>query len=59
MTVRTGLFTGIFRFFNKIDYLMRETLLGLRRGGWLNWAAVSTLMVLLFLVGTSLQLSQP
>ena len=47
----------ISQFFTKLDYLMRETLLGLRRGGWLNWAAVSTLMVLLFLVGSSLQLS--
>jgi len=41
----------------KITYLLHETLLGLRRGGWLNWAAVSTLMVLLFLVGISLNLS--
>lgn len=57
MTVQTGFFAGIARFFNKIDYLLRETLLGLRRGGWLNWAAISTLMVLLFLVGISLQLS--
>ena len=57
MTAQTGLFSGISRFFTKIDYLLRETLLGLRRGGWLNWAAVSTLMVLLFLVGISLQLS--
>ncbi|MGK7910894.1 MAG: cell division protein FtsX [Synechococcus sp.] len=57
MTAQPGLFSGISRFFTKIDYLFRETLLGLRRGGWLNWAAVSTLMVLLFLVGISLQLS--
>ncbi|MDX2271274.1 MAG: permease-like cell division protein FtsX [Cyanobacteriota bacterium] len=48
---------SIARFFTKILYLIQETLLGLRRGGWLNWAAVSTLMVLLFLVGISLQLS--
>ncbi|MEN9206131.1 MAG: ABC transporter permease [Thermostichales cyanobacterium SZTDM-1c_bins_54] len=41
----------------KLAYLLHETLLGLRRGGWLNWAAVSTLMVLLFLVGISLHLS--
>lgn len=39
------------------DYLLRETLLGLRRGGWMNWAAVSTLTVLLFLFGISLQAS--
>ncbi|MEN9203221.1 MAG: permease-like cell division protein FtsX [Thermostichus sp. DG02_3_bins_51] len=45
------------RFFNKILYLLQETGLGLRRGGWLNWAAVSTLLVLLFLVGISIQLS--
>jgi len=41
----------------KVTYLLHETLLGLRRGGWLNWAAVSTLMVLLFLVGISLHLA--
>ncbi|MEL7474972.1 MAG: permease-like cell division protein FtsX, partial [Cyanobacteria bacterium J06555_12] len=57
MTAQPGLFSGISRFFTKFDYLLRETFLGLRRGGWLNWAAVSTLMVLLFLVGISLQLS--
>ncbi len=44
-------------FFTKIFYLFKETWRGLRRGGWLNWAAVSTLIVLLFLVGISLQLS--
>ncbi|NJL98051.1 MAG: ABC transporter permease [Synechococcaceae cyanobacterium SM2_3_2] len=48
---------AIARFFNKILYLLQETVLGLQRGGWLNWAAVSTLTVLLFLVGISLQLS--
>lgn len=41
----------------KSDYLMRETLLGLRRGGWMNWAAISTMTVLLFLFGASLQAS--
>lgn len=41
----------------KTDYLLRETLLGLRRGGWMNWAAVSTVAVLLFLFGISLQSS--
>jgi cell division transport system permease protein len=45
------------RFLVKIVYLLQETFLGLRRGGWLNWAAVSTLTVLLFLVGISLELS--
>lgn len=41
----------------KLDYLLRETLLGLRRGGWMNWAAISTVTVLLFLFGLSLQAS--
>ncbi|MEO0395865.1 MAG: ABC transporter permease [Cyanobacteria bacterium P01_A01_bin.137] len=43
------------KFFTKASYLLRETLLGLQRGGWMNWAAVSTIMVLLFLFGISLQ----
>ena len=30
---------------------------GIRRGGWMNWAAVSTMTVLLFLFGVSLQAS--
>ena len=41
----------------KSDYLLRETVLGLKRGGWMNWAAVSTVTVLLFLFGISLQAS--
>ncbi len=41
----------------KTDYLLRETFLGLRRGGWMNWAAISTVTVLLFLFGISLQAS--
>lgn len=41
----------------KFDYLLRETWLGLQRGGWMNWAAVSTVTVLLFLFGISLQAS--
>lgn len=45
----------MFKFLTKADYLLRETLLGLRRGGWMNWAAVSTITVLLFLFGISLQ----
>lgn len=45
----------MFSFFTKLDYLLRETLLGLRRGGWMNWAAISTITVLLFLFGVSLQ----
>lgn len=45
------------RFLTKSDYLLRETLLGLQRGGWMNWAAISTVTVLLFLFGLSLQAS--
>jgi cell division transport system permease protein len=45
----------VFQFLTKLDYLLRETLLGLRRGGWMNWAAISTVTVLLFLFGVSLQ----
>ncbi len=45
----------MFSFFTQLDYLLRETLLGLRRGGWMNWAAISTITVLLFLFGISLQ----
>jgi len=41
----------------RMDYLLRETGLGLRRGGWMNWAAISTVTVLLFLFGLSLQAS--
>lgn len=36
---------------------MRETFLGLKRGGWMNWAAISTVTVLLFLLGASLTAS--
>ncbi|MEM1238360.1 MAG: ABC transporter permease [Cyanobacteria bacterium P01_H01_bin.26] len=43
------------KFFTKTSYLLRETFLGLQRGGWMNWAAISTIMVLLFLFGISLQ----
>lgn len=39
----------------KASYLLKETVLGLQRGGWMNWAAISTIMVLLFLFGISLQ----
>lgn len=48
---------GVLQFLTKSDYLLRETLLGLKRGGWMNWAAVSTVTVLLFLFGISLQSS--
>ncbi|NJM73485.1 MAG: ABC transporter permease [Scytonema sp. RU_4_4] len=41
----------------KLDYLLKETFLGLQRGGWMNWAAVSTVTVLLLLFGISLQTS--
>jgi cell division transport system permease protein len=47
----------VLRLLTKIDYLLREALVGLKRGGWMNWAAVSTVTVLLFLFGTSLQAS--
>jgi cell division transport system permease protein len=47
----------ISRFLTKLDYLLRETFLGLKRGGWMNWAAISTVAVLLFLFGASLQIS--
>ncbi|MEO0405898.1 MAG: ABC transporter permease [Cyanobacteria bacterium P01_A01_bin.135] len=45
------------KFITKLDYLLRETALGLQRGGWMNWAAVSTVTVLLFLFGLTLQAS--
>ncbi|PZU97227.1 MAG: cell division protein [Leptolyngbya sp.] len=45
----------MFKLLTKFDYLLRETFLGLRRGGWMNWAAISTITVLLFLFGISLQ----
>ncbi|AFZ25807.1 cell division protein [Cylindrospermum stagnale PCC 7417] len=48
---------GVFKFLTKLDYLLKETFLGLLRGGWMNWAAVSTVTVLLFLFGLSLQTS--
>jgi cell division transport system permease protein len=47
----------VFKSFTKLDYLLKETFLGLLRGGWMNWAAVSTVTVLLFLFGLSLQTS--
>jgi cell division transport system permease protein len=47
----------VLQLLTKSDYLLRETVLGLKRGGWMNWAAVSTVTVLLFLFGISLQAS--
>lgn len=47
----------MFQAFTKLDYLLRETLRGLRRGGWMNWAAISTVTVLLLLFGICLQSS--
>ncbi len=41
----------------QFQYLLQETFRGLRRGGWMNWAAISTVTVLLFLLGISLQTS--
>lgn len=58
-----GLFlTGSFslpmlKIFTKTGYLLRETFLGIQRGGWMNWAAVSTMTVLLLLFGISLQVT--
>jgi cell division transport system permease protein len=47
----------VLKLLTKSDYLLRETFLGLKRSGWMNWAAVSTVTVLLFLFGLSLQAS--
>jgi cell division transport system permease protein len=47
----------VFKSLTKLDYLLKETFLGLLRGGWMNWAAISTVTVLLFLFGLSLQTS--
>ncbi|MEL7225173.1 MAG: ABC transporter permease [Cyanobacteria bacterium P01_D01_bin.36] len=47
----------MFKSLLKTDYLLLETVRGLKRGGWMNWAAISTMTVLLFLFGTSLQVS--
>jgi len=47
----------VFKLLTKLDYLLKETIIGLQRGGWMNWAAVSTVTVLLFLYGMSLQTS--
>jgi len=41
----------------KLEYILHETFLGLRRGGWMNWAALCTVTMLLFLFGLSLQIS--
>ncbi|MDJ1182957.1 cell division protein FtsX [Roseofilum casamattae] len=41
----------------KLRYLWSEVLLGLRRGGWMNWAAIATVTVLLFLFGLSWQVA--
>ena len=41
----------------RADFILKETLTGLRRGGWMNWAAVSTLVILLFLFGFGTRLS--
>lgn len=49
--------SNVIQILTRSDYLLRETLLGLKRGGWMNWAAVSTVTVLLFLFGISIQAS--
>jgi cell division transport system permease protein len=48
---------AMLRSLTKLDYLLRETGLSFLRGGWMNWAAISTVTVLLFLMGSSLQAS--
>ncbi len=45
----------MFKTFTRLDYLLKEAFIGLKRGGWMNWAAISTVTVLLFLFGISLQ----
>ncbi len=52
-----GRIQTVLKSLTKADYLLHETVRGLRRGGWMNWAAISTMTVLLFLFGTSLQVS--
>jgi len=47
----------VLKLLTKLDYLLKETWLGLQRGSWMNWAAISTVTVLLFLFGMSLQTS--
>ncbi|MBP0018482.1 MAG: ABC transporter permease [Cyanobacteria bacterium SBLK] len=47
----------MFQFLTKVGYLCGESLSSLRRGGWMNWAAISTITVLLFLFGVCLQTS--
>jgi cell division transport system permease protein len=49
--------SNVLQLLTRSDYLLRETVLGLKRGGWMNWAAVSTVTVLLFLFGMSVQAS--
>lgn len=45
------------RFITKLGYLGEQTWLGIRRGGWMTTSALSTVTVLLFLLGLSLQSS--
>ncbi|MEM9948746.1 MAG: ABC transporter permease, partial [Cyanobacteria bacterium P01_D01_bin.36] len=33
----------MFKSLLKTDYLLLETVRGLKRGGWMNWAAISTM----------------
>ena len=40
---------------NRLTYILQETGRSLQRGGWMNGAAVSTITVLLLLLGLSLQ----
>jgi len=51
------MFSSMLKVWTKLDYLLGETFLGIKRGGWMNWAAISTVAVLLFLLGVGLQAS--
>jgi len=47
--------TALNRTFTQLDYLLKETLTGFQRAGWLNTAAVSVLLILLYLFGLGWQ----
>lgn len=40
-------------FGHKLIYLLQEAWCGVQKGGWMNWAAISTLTLMLFLLGTT------
>lgn len=45
------------KIWTKFSYLLDETVLGIKRGGWMNWAAVSTVAILLFMLSIGIQIS--